>query len=110
MSKQTTTNKVKLSEGFKRKWTKALRSGKYKEGSGVMYNTQNKTYDPIGVAYKVAGVPNKNIANRAFPSGKQYRFVPTPLCQNQDFIAKIADFSDMGLSFKWIASYIDRNL
>jgi hypothetical protein len=110
MVKETTTNKVKLSEGFKRKWTEALRGGKYNEGSGLMYNPEDKSYDAIGVAYRVAGVPNKNISKRSFPSGKQYRFLPLPLYQNPDFIAKIADFSDRGMSFKWIASYIERNL
>ena len=111
MVKETTTNeKVKLSEGFKRKWTEALRSGKYKEGAGLMYNPEDKSYDAVGVAYKVSGVDNKNISKRAFPSGKHYPFLPLPLYQNSDFIAKIADFSDKGLSFKWIASYIDRNL
>jgi len=110
MVKETTKNKVKLSEGFKRKWTDALLSGKYKEGAGLMYNPEDKSYDAVGVAYRAVGVDNKNIAKRAFPSGKQYRFLPLPLYQNSDFIAKIADFSDKGLSFKWIASYINRNL
>jgi hypothetical protein len=111
MVEETTTNeKVKLSEGFKHKWTEALRSGKYKEGSGAMYNPEDKSYDAVGVAYRVAGIDDKDIAWRAIPSGKHYRFLPRPLYQNYDFIKKISDFSDKGLSFKWIASYIDRNL
>lgn len=111
MSKETTKNeKVKLSEGFKQKWIEALRSGNYKEGSGMMYDPEYETYDAIGVAYRIAGVPNKAIAGKAFPTGKQYRFLPLPLYKNDDFIAKIADFSDKGLSFKWVASYIERNL
>lgn len=110
MVKETTNEKVKLSEGFKRKWTEALRSGKYKEGSGAMYNSEDKSYDAVGVAYRVAGIDDKDIAWRAIPSGKHYRFLPRPLYQNYEFIEKISDFSDKGLSFKWIASYIDRNL
>lgn len=112
MVKETTkqTNKTKISEGFKRKWAEALRSGKYNEGAGMMYNPESKSYDAIGVAYRVAGVPTKNISKREFPSGKQYRFLPSSLYNDSDLIAKIADFSDKGLSFKWIASYIERNL
>ena len=110
MVKETTTNKPKLSRGFKRKWANALRSGKYKEGSGVMYNPEDKSYDAIGVAYRVAGVPKKNLSNRSLPSGKQYRFLPRPLYEDTNFIEKMADFSDRGLSFKWIASYIQNNL
>lgn len=102
--------KVKLSTGFKNKWTEALRSGRYPEGSGMMYNPDTDCYDPIGVAYRVAGVSLKNISKRDFPSGKQYRFLPEALYSNTEFLAKIADFSDRGLSFKWIASYIERNL
>jgi hypothetical protein len=109
-SNETTNEKVKLSEGFKRKWTEALRSGKYKEGAGLMYNPEDKSYDAVGVAYRVAGIDDRDIAKRDFPSGKHYRFLPLPLYQNYDFIAKISNFSDKGLSFKWIASYIDRNL
>lgn len=111
MVKETTTqNKIKISEGFKRKWTEALRSGKYEQGSGMMYNPENNSYDAIGVAYRVAGVSIKNISKRQFPSGKQYRFLPQTLCSNTELLTKIADFSDKGLSHKWIASYVDRNL
>jgi hypothetical protein len=103
-------NKVKLSRGFKRKWTDALRSGKYPQGTGLMYDPLEKTYDPIGVAYRVAGVPDKTIAKKIFPDGKTYRFLPMPLVNNEQFISKITDFNDRGLSFKWIASYIENNL
>lgn len=103
-------NKVKLSRGFKRKWTSALRSGKYPQGSGLMYDPIEKNYDPIGVAYRAAGVPNKAIARKEFPNGKTYRFLPMPLVNNKDLISKIADFNDRGLSFNWIASYIENHL
>lgn len=102
--------KTKLSDGFKRKWTEALRSGRYVQGGGTMYDSLRASYDALGVAYKVAGVSDEEIEGRTFPSGKSYRFLPLPLAKDNDLIKKITDFSDRGLSFRWIASYIERNL
>jgi hypothetical protein len=102
--------KTQLSNGFKQKWAQALRSSNYAQGIGLMYNSKENTYDPIGVAYRVCGVPLEKIKNQAYPSGEYYRFLPRDLYENDELIGKITDFADKGLSFKWIASYIERNL
>lgn len=99
----------KLSSGFKQKWVKALRSGNYKQGEGTLYSPSRKTYDPVGVAHKIVGVKNKAIANRSFPS-KQHRFVPAILAKDTEIVEKITRFNDKGMSFKWIASYIEQYL
>lgn len=99
----------KLSTGFKQKWVKALRSGGYKQGAGSLYNPTSKSYDPIGVAHKVVGVKNKVIANRAYPT-KNHKFVPALLANDNEIVQKIASFNDRGMSFKWIASYIEKYL
>lgn len=105
----TTKNKNKLSTGFKQKWVKALRSGDYKQGTGSLYDPTSKSYDPIGVAHKVVGVKNKSIANKSYPS-KNHKFVPAMLADDNEIVQKIASFNDNGLSFKWIASYIEKYL
>ena len=102
--------KTQLSDGFKQKWVQALRSGNYAQGSGAMYDSDTGTFDALGVAYRVCGISVEEIDGLAYPTGKHYRFLPRDLYENDDFISKITDFSDRGMSFKWIASYIERNL
>lgn len=106
---QVKTQKSKLSNSFKQKWVKALRSGKYKQGNGSLYDTVSKSYDAIGVAHRIVGVKNSKIANRSVPT-KQHRFVPAILASENSLVEKLIDFNDKGMSFKWIASYIERNL
>jgi hypothetical protein len=103
------TKNNNISESFKQKWVKALRSGKYKQGNGSMYDTLSKSYDPIGVAHRIVGVKNTKIANKAVPT-KQHRFVPSILASDTNLVEKLIDFNDRGMSFKWIASYIEKHL
>jgi len=109
MEQVTSKTQNKLSTGFKQKWVKALRSGEYKQGIGRLYDPTSKSYDPIGVAHKVVGVKNKAIANKVYPS-KNHKFVPALLANDNEVVQKIASFNDNGLSFKWIASYIEMYL
>ena len=41
---------------IKDKWVAALRSGKYKQGSGQLHNTMNDTYCCLGVLCAELGV------------------------------------------------------
>jgi hypothetical protein len=45
----------KLDEEFKKKWTEALRSGEYEQGTGQLYNSFKDKFCCLGVAAVVAG-------------------------------------------------------
>ena len=52
-------NENKLPVAFKKKWVKALRSGKYKQGRCRLYNPETDSYCCLGVACRVVGInPN----------------------------------------------------
>jgi hypothetical protein len=91
----------KLNKAIKSKWVKALRSGKYEQGTHWLEKEKDeggKTYCCLGVACEIG------ITRRA-ESGDEYAhetFLPR---RTQ---AKLAKFNDAGWSFKWIASYIER--
>jgi hypothetical protein len=101
--------KQKLPQGFKNKWINALRSGSYTRGTKMMFNPQNQTYDPLGVAHRIAGVSHIDIANEDAPT-KTHRFLPNMLVNDEELVNKIISFNDKGMSFKWMASYIENNL
>jgi len=108
-TKPKTAPKQKLPTGFKSKWISALRSGTYDRGTKMMFNPQNGTYDPLGVAHRIAGVSHREIANEDAPS-KTHRFLPNMLVNDAELVSKIISFNDKGMSFKWMASYIENNL
>lgn len=101
---------MQLPSGFKTKWVQALRSGRYNQCAEMMHDPKSDAYDAIGVAYRVAGVNRKKIAYREVPTGKRHRFLPNVLSEESEIVQKISSFNDKGLSFKWIASYIENNL
>jgi hypothetical protein len=112
MNTQTKTKpapKQKLPTGFKNKWINALRSGSYIRGTRMMYNPKDMTYDPLGVAHRIAGVSHLDIANEDAPC-KTHRFLPNMLVNDAELVSKIISFNDKGMSFKWMASYIENNL
>ncbi len=111
---KTQTRKYKLSEGFKKKWVDALRSGRYLPActdSEHCFFFEDFHYSPIGVAYKIAGVPLEQLALITMGEERQFPFVPKELCDHQyGIVQKINKLHNNGNSFKWIASYIEKYL
>jgi len=112
--------KQKLPKRFKKKWIKALRSGKYKQGVDFLYDSANESMCCLGVAELICGnsleiLDQVNMPRELESDSK----VPKCLVQ-QDYIypeekyltipGKLANFNDSGKSFKSIASYIERYL
>jgi O-succinylbenzoate synthase len=119
--------KQKLPVKFKEKWVAALRSGKYKQTEGHLYDLDNDGFCCIGVAANICGVSKDKLNNaslvnqtydlevydivkktKKFPSmlyGHMNKFIEL---EYNPVVDKLADYNDGGKSFKWIASYIER--
>jgi len=107
----------KLPKRFKDKWLKALRSGEYTQGDSLLYNDNNQ-YCCLGVGAVICGVPKIEILNFSYIGEgdfnsliKQYK-IPKQIVGNDrnEIVRKLSSFNDKGLSFKWIAAYIERYL
>lgn len=108
----------KLPKRFKAKWLKALRSGEYDQAESTLYNGVNG-YCCLGVGAVVCGMLKNEIRNYGYidinsslaPIIKQYK-IPKQIIgdDSNEIVAKLSGFNDKGLSFKWIASYIERYL
>lgn len=102
----------KLPKKFKNKWVKALKSSKYLQSSGALFNGEG--YCCLGVAAIVCDYKNEEVEGLGWLSAD--RFPRTPSILQSDRISenplaqKLANFNDDGKSFKWIASYIERYL
>lgn len=101
---------VRLPKKFKEKWVKALRSGKYKQGGGQLYNELDNSYCCLGVACFI--VNKKNPPSSGYiHSCKSYSDKIDKLLIGESPVAiKLSVFNDQEKSFKWIASYIEKYL
>jgi hypothetical protein len=95
--------KVKFTTKLKKQWVKALRSGKYKQGTGQLSRGRGKsaTYCCLGVLNKIAGTRFKGyLADLSDGDGQ-----PRLLTFNRQI--DLQDMNDeQGLSFKEIANYV----
>jgi hypothetical protein len=118
-------------------WIKALRSGKYKQGTGFLHTADDK-FCCLGVACDLAvkkGIirkPTKSIAERAFEDYEVYRYgnlsglLPKKVMNWLGLSYSAGDFTlgpteyfqtddslaamnDSGVSFKKIADFIEKN-
>lgn len=104
-----TTNKLPIK--FKKAWVKALRSGKYIQGQYYLKikasNSEEVGYCCLGVACEVAKVKTRDYQ---YFISKSATKIPPILRGENDLTLKLSTFNDDGLSFKWIAAYIERYL
>jgi hypothetical protein len=110
----------KLPEDFKKKFTAALRSGEFKQGEGKLYEPNNDTYCCMGVAGKICGYTNLQLANETYIGKfflKPVAGFPELLQYNSDgeIPIKLAKMNDGSpdvekRSFSEIADWIDENL
>lgn len=106
----------KLPREFKRKWIKALTSGKYKQAQE--YLRYGNGYCCLGVACKIVGIPSNELLNRGLPPESPDEFeekagfdrVPECLRSGRRIARKLAQMNDKGISFKEIAQWIRKNL
>lgn len=111
-------NVLKLNHKFKRKWLKALRSGIYKQGTGVLKVKGKQEYCCLGVACDVAGIPRDKYAGKELPSdlSKTLQLKLPPFFRSEefggndecdDYIRTLAQMNDDGESFTDIANEIE---
>jgi hypothetical protein len=109
----------KLSPGVKAKWIKALRSGKYSQSSGQLCDLYG--YCCLGVLAKI-----KNKLDKNYGIDMELEFGPSKLKKHEklsncsSFVpstwidpkaqGKLASMNDKGLSFKYIANWIEKYL
>lgn len=114
-TKDSITNKtldVKLPKTFKTKCLKALRSGKFKQTTGVLHDEIG--YCCLGVACKIAH-PKLNLGNAEVIELDNSDITKVPdilkgTAHNNKVVNRLATMNDNGKSFKYIASYIEKYL
>ncbi len=110
-------------KSIKNKWVKALRSGKYKQGTGQLRSENGMSFCCLGVLativdpYQKTWEPtNGYFADEESPGkwGLSIHEVQAQLLGKGGLgvgvAQKLGKFNDNGKSFKWIASYIERYL
>lgn len=102
---------MKLPRRFKNKLVRALRSGRYEQHTGdEMKMHRQDVYNPIGVAYRLAGVHKGTITKMGIPSNKKFNFLPNTLTSSNSPVVQKLNSLNKKNSFRWIASYIENNM
>jgi hypothetical protein len=78
-----------MDKKLKAKWVKALRSGKFKQGNGVLYNPNKRTHCCLGVLSQVDGHSTDAIAWKYYPSHADINLLP------HEIEREFADLNDM---------------
>lgn len=100
------------------RWVKALRSGKYKQGPGILYSPLDNTYCCLGVLSRINNCDTHGLSSLKLPSMQKSCGIRTS-CGGipgiRDFkiggrmTLNLADANDNGVSFKVIANWIEKN-
>ena len=98
---------------WKTKWIKALRSGKYNQAQGKLYEEKDDSYCCLGVLCEVGKIPSiKGLGVTAYDGDYEVltprllkKFGLSPIQQEE-----LAEKNDKGASFTWIADYIEKEL
>jgi hypothetical protein len=123
-------NTKKQKDSVIRDWCKALKSGKYKQGKGMLYNRESRKYCCLGVLGRIAGLKpvacDGTLSNRSSVRGTEFHYKGEGPSSNiqylpEDFWDEIVKYSenaltqedlvdmndsDDALSFQEIADYI----
>ena len=65
--------KFTMPKELKSKWTEALRSGKYEQGEGVLYDKESDSYCCLGVLCSIVGPSSYDIVRAEVPDGDFYK-------------------------------------
>lgn len=103
----------KLNPVFKSKWVDALRSGKYKQGNGALYDSNRGEYCCLGVGAHICGASDSELDYGDFimQSKKPNEYPDELVWGHPSYLwERLSEYNDDEKSFKWIASYIERYL
>lgn len=99
-----------------KKWVKALRSGKYKQGRSLMYNEYENTYCCLGVLCAINGIEldeGQSVIKSQHISKLDISTVSGELPKTYKVGGykkyQLSALNDSGLSFKQIANIIEKN-
>lgn len=110
-------NNWKLPKKFMKKWTKALRSGNYDQGTGTLLDDGH--FCCLGVACDVVGVPYDQISGEYIYEKFTEHGIPDPLVGGADVNLLVKQLSEMNdgtnsnreqHDFNTIADWIDKNI
>lgn len=88
-----------MNKTFKRKWVKALRSGRYEQGQSCL--KQGDRFCCLGVLCQITNARNWN--SHAMPTSSQLKRFGL----DNDVSLTLASMNDAGSTFKQIAKYIE---
>lgn len=108
----------KLPKAFKAKWVKALRSGKYKQGKGQLFQKEDNQYCCLGVACVIQKIkPDDNTFIRKI---KKHARIPKLIQGSGRLPTRLSLMNDYGgydrgeavgrTDFEGIATWIEKNL
>lgn len=109
---------IRLPKVFKAKWIKALKSGKYKQGSYTLYDKTSNNYCCLGVACRIEH-PKMHLSDKLLIDKDAFKRIDKVNIPNilkgdgidNPIVDKLAKMNDSGKhSFKSIAAYIERYL
>jgi hypothetical protein len=115
-SEKNQSPKIKLSEGFKEKWVQKIRAEAKQEARNQYNYRAGLIPIVIAQALRIVGVEHCRILDMA--RGRfitQSRFLPKEFVNQHathfsPLVQKMREFEYRGMSPKWIASYIERNM
>lgn len=108
-----------MKKRIKVKWLKALRSGKYEQGHGVLHSLEKNNYCCLGVLCKIAGIYEKKKGEGDGRFAGEIHYLSHKLLTKFDIddvdmrvLANMNDGIDgaEGKDFATIAKYIEENL
>lgn len=95
-----------MDKKLKAKWIKALRSGKYSQSMGMMYEPETAGFCCLGVLCSVAGAKLNQIEDMGFPIHvNEFKNII-----DDEIAGQLADLNDDGVPFEVIAGLIQEAL
>lgn len=109
--------RYKLPKKFTKRWQKALRSGKYTQGTEELYDIEQDSYCCLGVAAKLCGIPKVDMAGIGryidLREGYQHK-LPAELVEElypYRLVTELILMNDSGdYTFEEIADWIKENV
>lgn len=102
--------KIKLNADFRKRWIKALRSGKFKQIEGALAGEGRGEYCVLGVAAYVLGVKKQTMILESAGHPRDVLTKEVMECSGIDKCGHMIGMNDeQGIPFKDMADYLEEN-